>query len=67
MFLFSDGRLSKVVKHSVHAPSFSARGGGGLTSYLIFQKWGVDRTSIFRGRVAGKEGVTFFSDVAIFT
>ena len=38
-------------------PNFPKVGGEG----------GVDRTSIFRGRVAGKEGVTFFSGVAIFT
>ena len=54
---------------------FSA--GGGASNQIFEKKWGVggglDRTSVFRGELLGKRGMTFFrregggGGVAIFT
>ena len=44
--------------HSVHPPTLSAEGGGGVEPHQIFKKGELNRVSIFRG-IAGKEGVTF--------
>ena len=59
-------RQNITITHSVHLPPplSAGRGGGGgggveLTTKFPKQR-GLDRTSTFRGVVAGKEGVTFF-------
>ena len=45
------------VDDTVCTPFFFSRGVEPLTKFS--ERRGLDRTSIFRGRVAGKEGVTF--------
>ena len=37
------------------------------TSSQIFKKWGLDRTSTFRGGLVGKREVTFFREVLQFS
>ena len=51
------------VPHSVHSPPLPQTFwgvGGGLNLQPNFQKGGLDRTSVFRGGLLGKRGVTFF-------
>ena len=47
-------------------PPFLQAGGGGLSLQPNFQKGGLTGPQFLEG-VAGKEGVTFFRGVAIFT
>ena len=47
--------------HCVHPPFFAGGGGGGEPP-IYFSKGRLDRTAIFIGGVAGKEGGDFFRD-----
>ena len=53
-------RQNITITHSVHPPPFLQEGGGVELTTKFSKQRGLDRTSTFRGVVAGKEGVTFF-------